>query len=160
MQDLLNFVVFVHRQKRLQTLEAVSFIQKQWKLQMKEKQQMKLKELDKFYEKNEVTRQQLEEDIVLMQAEINQQYHDKIYLRVLPQIVKIQNMYRGGVIKTKFRQQVRVYMKISGMFKHFSKYEVRCSFEKFVDRMQKMASLNDYRMKDRLTRRKKREEWM
>lgn len=127
---------------------------------MRKKHQMKMKELDLLMAREEVTRQQLDENILDMQNSINQQYHEKIYMRVLPQIIKIQNMFRAGVIRTKFRKQVQTFVKILAMFKQFSTYEVRWSFEKFKHHMGRMASLNNYHMRDRLVGRRRREEWL
>lgn len=69
--------------------EAVDFLMDQYRNNLKSKQMEKQKLLDMLFSKEEYTRNELSNQLDEMQKVVKQHFHDKIYLKIEPQIIKL-----------------------------------------------------------------------
>ena len=81
-----------------------------------------------------------------MQKEVNEQYHEKIYMYIEPKIVKLQRMYRRGRLRVKVKLIVNKAMKFYNIMKIISRFEKQIQVHDFKSAMGRMAQRNDYHM--------------
>lgn len=146
LQEISDFVTYLHKQNRIKLIEACSFFRKQYAINQKKLQKRKMIELEKLINDQQISQDKLDSQLDEMQKEVNEQYHEKIYMFIEPKVVKLQRMFRKSRLRVKVKLIVDKAMKFYNIVKLLSRHEKEIQVYHFRHAVMRMAQRNSYFM--------------